>query len=508
MPVPAAQYLRMSTEHQQYSLVNQAAKISEYAADAGFQIIKTYEDSGRSGLVFRRRPGLLALLSDVVSNARRFRAVLVYDVSRWGRFQDIDEAAHYEFLCTRAGVPVHYCAEQFINDGSIPSSILKSLKRTMAAEYSRELGTKVYAGQARLVRNGFWMGASPGYGLRRMMLSSEGEQKGKLRIGDHKSFSMDRIVLVPGPEEEVRVVQDIFDWASTGTSAKRIAEHLNQIGIRTTGGRNWSYQTVLHMLRNPKYTGTNAWGRTTQRLGGSTVRVPNEQWIQRPESFAQLVSCDKFQRVQLMIGQRKVYSDEAMLEGLKRVFAKYGRVSHKYIRKTKGVPCDSQICERFGSLERAYELIGYVQRLGDHSFYEQRLRSKLLRDDVVERIVLASKGRAVMFQKSGTGRPQVVVDGQIKLDVLICPRTDNVGKLRTWFYYPHHRNRRADFTVACALSHDNNKIARIYLLLASTRRQRFSEEKFEQQGLRIRKPSECPVFCYADKWFSYMPGVA
>jgi DNA invertase Pin-like site-specific DNA recombinase len=37
--------------------------------------------------------------------------VLVYDVSRWGRFQDIDESAHYEFVCKQAGIKVAYCAE-------------------------------------------------------------------------------------------------------------------------------------------------------------------------------------------------------------------------------------------------------------------------------------------------------------------------------------------------------------------------------------------------------------
>ena len=73
------------------------------------------------------------------------------DVSRWRRFQDADESAHYEFLCKNAGVPIHYCAELFPNDGSLPSSIFKALKRTMAAEYSRELGVKVFNAQKRLV---------------------------------------------------------------------------------------------------------------------------------------------------------------------------------------------------------------------------------------------------------------------------------------------------------------------------------------------------------------------
>jgi DNA invertase Pin-like site-specific DNA recombinase len=150
MLIPAAQYLRMSPEHQQYSLLNQSAAIASYAEQNGFCIIRTYSDPGRSGLGIKNRPGLTNLLHDVVVHKYGFQAVLVYDVSRWGRFQDSDEAAHYEFLCKRAGIPVHYCTEQFKNDGSITSLLLKTIKRTMAAEYSRELGVKVHDGQARL----------------------------------------------------------------------------------------------------------------------------------------------------------------------------------------------------------------------------------------------------------------------------------------------------------------------------------------------------------------------
>jgi hypothetical protein len=62
-----------------------------------------------------------------------------YTHSRWGRFQDVDErSAYYEYLLKRAGIRVHYCAEQFENDGTMSSSVLKTLKRSMAAEHSRE----------------------------------------------------------------------------------------------------------------------------------------------------------------------------------------------------------------------------------------------------------------------------------------------------------------------------------------------------------------------------------
>src|SRR5436305_11758472 len=114
--VPAAQYLRMSTDHQQYSLDNQADAISRYAADHGFSIVKTYSDAARSGLRLKNRSGLQQLLKDVVGGGVEYRAILVYDVSRWGRFQDADEAAHYEYLCKYSGIPVHYCADHFVND--------------------------------------------------------------------------------------------------------------------------------------------------------------------------------------------------------------------------------------------------------------------------------------------------------------------------------------------------------------------------------------------------------
>jgi predicted site-specific integrase-resolvase len=125
--IPAAQYLRMSTEHQQYSLENQTAAIQKYSESHGFQVVRTYSDAAKRGLVLRHRKGLQQLLQDVVSGTHNYRVILVYDVSRWGRFQDTDESAHYEFLCKSVGVPVHYCAETFANDGIRADIVMESI---------------------------------------------------------------------------------------------------------------------------------------------------------------------------------------------------------------------------------------------------------------------------------------------------------------------------------------------------------------------------------------------
>lgn len=86
-PIPVAQYVRMSTEHQRYSTENQAQVIAEYAAQHGMLIVQTYQDEGKSGLSIEGRAALRGLLADVQRHDVSFAAILVYDVSRWGDFQ-------------------------------------------------------------------------------------------------------------------------------------------------------------------------------------------------------------------------------------------------------------------------------------------------------------------------------------------------------------------------------------------------------------------------------------
>jgi DNA invertase Pin-like site-specific DNA recombinase len=158
----------MSTDHQNYSPVNQADANESYARNHGIEIIVTYYDPGISGLQIEDRDALQQLIHDVQSKDKWFDVVLVYDISRWGRFQDIDESAYYEFICRRAGVMVRYCAEPFENDGSALATIAKGIKRLAAAEYSRELSVKVFNAQRRLVELGYHQGGQAGYGLRRL----------------------------------------------------------------------------------------------------------------------------------------------------------------------------------------------------------------------------------------------------------------------------------------------------------------------------------------------------
>src|SRR5664279_167016 len=95
--IRGAQYVRMSTEHQQYSTENQADVLREYANRRGIQIVQTFSDAGKSGLRIDGRDGLKDLIETVQCGRADFAMILVYDVSRWGRFQDADESAYCEY---------------------------------------------------------------------------------------------------------------------------------------------------------------------------------------------------------------------------------------------------------------------------------------------------------------------------------------------------------------------------------------------------------------------------
>ena len=244
MSVRGVQYVRMSTEHQRYSTENQSDVIRQHAAKHDIEIVRTYADEGKSGLKLSGRDALKQLIDDVQRGRADFEVILVYDVSRWGRFQDTDESAYYEYICKRSGIRVHYCAEQFDNDGSPVSTIVKSVKRAKAGEYSRELSAKVFAGQCRLIELGFRQGGPPGYGLRRCLIDQNSVVKGQLGRGEHKSIQTDRVILVPGPDEEIAAVREIYDaFVKDGKSEREIAAGLNEKGVLSDLGRLWTRAT-------------------------------------------------------------------------------------------------------------------------------------------------------------------------------------------------------------------------------------------------------------------------
>ncbi len=359
----AAQYVRMSTELQQYSTSNQMAAIAEYAQANELKIVKTYLDEGKTGLKIQGRKGLQKLLADVIANQAPFDVILVYDISRWGRFQDNDESAHYEFLCRRAGKQIIYCAELFSNDGSPMANIVKGLKRAMASEYSRELSDKVFRGQSNLARLGWHVGARSPYGMRRMMINPDGQSRGMMGYGERKSLQSDKVILVPGPPEEVAVVRQIFEWfIKDNLYFKTIADRLNSKEVQPPEyAAGWSKEIVKNLLMNPKYLGTMIYNRTTERLSTPKRKNPRAEWILKEGAFEPIIDRRIFECVQRKIQSNIRKHDDAYLESaLKRALLENGRLSIAVLKQTRGAPSAVAYRRRYGSMKAAYATVGYT----------------------------------------------------------------------------------------------------------------------------------------------------
>jgi len=343
--IRAAQYVRMSTEHQQYSTENQADVIREYAAKNGVEIARTFKDDGKSGLNIRGRGALQELIETVTTGKADFDTILVYDVSRWGRFQDSDESAFYEYTCKRAGITVQYCAEQFANDGSLGSTLMKTLKRTMAGEYSRELSAKVFKGQCRLIETGFRQGGVAGFGLRRMLVDVAGQEKGVLEHGQQKSIQTDRVILVPGPAEE--------------DEHRREAEIAGV--LNASAGATWSRATVHQVLTNEKYIGHNVYNRVSFKLKQKREHNPPDKWVRRDGAFEAIVDPRDFYRAEgIILGRHRRFSNDEMLARLRELLQRHGRLSALLIDESETGPSSTVYRHRFGSLVEAYRAIEYT----------------------------------------------------------------------------------------------------------------------------------------------------
>ncbi len=476
----AAQYVRMSTIHQRYSIENQAAAIAAYAARYNLNIVRTYRDDGLSGLKINKREGLKQLIADVCSGRADFSRVLVYDVSRWGRFQDVDESAHYEFLCRQAGIMVEYCAEQFDNDGSLLSSIVKNLKRVMAAESSRELSAKVHAGQLRQAALGFRQGGPLAYGLRRKLIDENRLSKGYLKRGQQKNLKTDHVVLRLGLPNEIEVIQRIFrEYVEDRNSEEEIVRRLNREGVPNHLGRPWTRRMVDYILRNENYIGNTVYNRDSCPLRGRKIKNPRSLWIRTKGSIAPAVDHGVFLRAQrrLMLRWLRLTDDELLLR-LKLLLEKEGRLSEKIINNTLGVPSIDVYCVRFGSLSNAYRRIGYELKW-DLDWIDRRSEfNELLRDTAADLAARLQKAGSVASFEPGID--VLTVNNRFAISLRLARSWRGSGREPIWTI-----NRRAvlpeGHIAAIRLGEGNNSVLDYFLLL--TREMSGSKIRFMEAGL-------------------------
>jgi hypothetical protein len=329
----------------------------------------------------------------------------------------------------------------------------------MAAEYSRELSSKVFFAQCRLTLAGYKQGGKAGYGLRRMAVSATGEPKRVLQQGERKSVPTDRVVFIKGPDAEARVVERIYDmYIAERMSDTGIADRLTSEGVPNEQGHIWSTFHVKNILTNEKYCGTLVFNRSTQRLKSS--RRPNDQdkWVRLHDLFEALVTRERFSQAKEERRRRqKQWTDDEMLDGLRDILVERGKVTADLINASH-FPSAKSYAFRFNGLVAAMHSAGVsgpsLSRATITRFRVRCITKDLLMD--LERCA-ALAGANVERLSPRTYR----LDGVTAR--LLCTRCRYERSHPCWKVTLRH-NPTVDFVIWVRMNEANEDAAEIYLI--------------------------------------------
>ncbi|EFE7960118.1 recombinase family protein [Escherichia coli] len=462
--VRVAQYLRMSTDHQQYSLHNQSEYIKDYAEKNNMKIAYTYDDAGKSGVSIIGRHSLQQLLSDVEQKKIDIQAVLFYDVSRFGRFQNSDEAAYYSFLFERNGVDLIYCSEPIpTKDFPLESSVILNIKRSSAAYHSRNLSEKVFIGQVNLIKLGYHQGGMAGYGLRRLLVDENGIAKEILGFRKRKSIQTDRVILIPGPKNEIKIVNSIYDlFIDDNMPEFIIAERLNEQNIPAENGTLWTRAKIHQILTNEKYIGNNIYNKTSSKLKSRLVKNPKNEWVRCDKAYKPIISKKKYNKAQEIIQLRSVHlTNDELLEKLKQKLESNGKLSGFIIDEDDTGPSSSVYRTRFGGLLRAYTLIGYKPE-HDYSYIQINEALRSFYSGIIEDFkgeILKSNCYIDEYKYA----PMLYINDELLISVLITKCTPmKSGKLRWKVRFDN--SQKADITIVIRMDSQNISPLDFYII--------------------------------------------
>jgi DNA invertase Pin-like site-specific DNA recombinase len=378
-PRAVAYYRHSAQDRQENSIPIQRDQVREWADNNGVDIIHEFADAGKSGLNAEGRPAFTEMMDEWVKKLTDFDYVLCLDVSRWGRFQDIDLSAQYSAECKKHGKQVIYTTIGKPRKDDPLYPVYVQFERFRAAQYSKELSDKVWRGCVRVSEQGYWAGGSPPFGLQRLLLDESREPLHVLQPGQRKGIQNQRVTLVQGDPAQVAVIQRIFhEFVELGYSEYRIAEGLNADGILSPGGFRWGAGMVIDRLCNEKYVGTIVYNQTSQKLKTPRRSNPPEEWVRTPRAFEGIIDPEQFARAQqLLARRRRKYQSEEMLAQLAALYRKYGLFRSSLLRVLDDAPAPATFAHRFGGLDLAFQQIYREPRDRARQVVHDRIRQQV-----------------------------------------------------------------------------------------------------------------------------------
>jgi hypothetical protein len=303
-------------------------------------------------------------------------------------------------------------------------------------------------------------------------LDSTGEPKQYLSHGEYKSLATDRVVLVPGFTEEVECVRHIYRmFTKEQFTVYRIARVLNEKGLRYRGNSKWCYTSVHQILSHPKYAGCNVFGRTSQRLGARPVRLPQSEWVMASDAFVPIVEKETFDEAQrLLLDRTTNKTDGQLLDALRVLLAREGRLSMQLIKHSSDLPSPSAYRGRFGSLRKAYSLIGYGPAK-DFKAVDVRRRTQALREELLARIQSVFPEEISIVRRGGRWRSCLLMRDGTQSTILVCRQISGKDAAR-WIVDPVHHELGC-VTLLALLDKTNEFVQTVFVLPRLDRKNRF-----------------------------------
>jgi hypothetical protein len=173
------------------------------------------------------------------------------------------------------------------------------------------------------------------------------------------------------------------------------------------------------------------WNRVSFKLKKKRIRNSPDMWIRADRAFPAIVECDLFSAAQAIIRARSArLSDEEMLNALCALSQQQGMLSGLIIDENEEMPSSSAYRHRFGSLIRAYSLVGYRPRRDFHYIEINRLLRRPY-PDMIETVVAGLERAGGTVQRDpGTGL--IVVNNEFYLSVVIARCRKTLGGVLRW----------------------------------------------------------------------------
>ena len=241
------------------------------------------------------------------------------------------------------------------------------------------------------------------------------------------------------------------------------------------------------VLTNEKYVGANVYNRISFKLKKLRVQNPPDMWIRRDGAFDPIVPPDVFYTAQGIIKARaRRYTDEELLERLRGLYQNRGFLSGLVIDEAEGMPSSTVYAHRFGSLVRAYQLVGFTPDR-DYRFLEINRALRRMHPEVVgetERRIADLGGQVTRDPATEV----IHVNREFTASIVLarCKVVDS--GTRRW-KVRFDTSLQPDITVAVRLDEENRKAMDYYLLprldLGAPRLNLFDHNSIELESYRF-----------------------